>query len=285
MLSRLRFVPEDPQLCRWLCLHLPPTSYLFLYSSSSPAILFTFIIFHVIPHHVLPLMSGEKITTGFEKGSNATRYPLRRWTIIKKLSELPKPITPEDSAAGMGPAFTEGKYSCRDGNDMAYMCIYKQIPRDGTRLGSSDVRKTQARPPRKHVEMEALKFLTERQCSVTPRLLGYRVDKQGEHDIVPGGYILYIVWERVNGESLDIRTFWALPHAKREIIRQNFEKAYRFSLSTLNIVPYLGLTRSRELLKFGYEPVMSDPSKIILDMATLDVYVLQNLSVSQANGI
>ncbi|KAJ5788857.1 uncharacterized protein N7518_005868 [Penicillium psychrosexuale] len=176
-------------------------------------------------------------------------------TIIKKLSELPTPITPEDSAVGMGPAFTEGKYHCRDGNETAFMRIYKQIPLDGTRLEDSDVRKPQARPPGDHVELEALKFLTEQECSVTPRLLGYRIGQQDEHDIVPGGYIIHLVWEQVEGESLDFQQFWALPYATREKIRWNFEEAYR------------------KLLKFGYEPILSDPSKIIMDKATLDVKI------------
>lgn len=125
--------------------------------------------------HFLPNMSGKKITIGFEDGPDATRYPLWEWTVIEKLSELPIPITPEESAVGMGPAFTEGKYHCRDGKETAFMRIYKQIPLDGTRLEDSDVRKPQAGPPGDHVELEALKLLTEKECSVTPRLLGYRI--------------------------------------------------------------------------------------------------------------
>jgi hypothetical protein len=182
---------------------------------------------------LLPKMTGERITTGFEKPPDVARYPSRDWIVIEKLSESPKPITPEDFADGMGPAFTSGKYLCRlagSGNEhkLGFMRIYKQIPLDGTRLDNSSVRKAQACKPRNHVELEALKHLTERRCPVTPRLLGYRTDKQDEHDIVPGGYILYLVWEKVRGDSLDIKWFWSLPYNQREKFRKKFQEAYMF---------------------------------------------------------
>jgi hypothetical protein len=115
----------------------------------------------------------------------------------------------------MGPAFTAGKYLCRrtgSGNaqTLAFLRIYKQTPVSGTKLESSSVPKAQASKAY-HVELEALRHLTENGCTATPALLGYQIDKQNANDLVPDGYILYLVWEKVAGEPLDIDVFWAFP--------------------------------------------------------------------------
>lgn len=56
-------------------------------------------------------------------------------------------------------------------------------------------------------ELDALKDLTENKCTATPKLLGYRFDKQDGNDLAPGGYIMYLVWEKVPGDPLDINEF------------------------------------------------------------------------------
>lgn len=181
---------------------------------------------------VLPKMIGEKITTRCPNPDSAL-YPRRDWFVIEKLSERPSPATVEDFDDGMGPAYTVGKYLCRlagTGNEkkLAFMRIYKQIPLDGTRLDSVQVREAQASKPRNHVELDALKDFTENKCTATPKLLGYRFDKQDGNDLVPGGYIMYLVWEKVPGDPLDINEFWSLPFSRRQIIRDKFKKAYEF---------------------------------------------------------
>lgn len=181
---------------------------------------------------VLPKMIGEKITTRCPNPDSAL-YPRRDWVVIEKLSERPSPTTVEDFDDGMGPAYIAGKYLCRlagTGNEkkLAFMRIYKQIPLDGTRLDSVQVREAQASKPRNHVELDALKDFTENKCTATPKLLGYRFDKQDGNDLVPGGYIMYLVWEKVPGDPLDINEFWSLPFSRRQIIRDKFKKAYEF---------------------------------------------------------
>lgn len=188
---------------------------------------------------VLPKMIGERITTYCDPPDSAY-YPPRDWIIINKLDEESRPITQSDFASGMGPAFTAGKYLCRPSagneNKLAFMRIYKQIPLDGTRLDSSSVRKAQASNlhDHGHVELDALKHLTESGCTVTPRLLGYQIGKQDANDLVPGGYILHLVWERVPGDPLDIDEFWSLPYDKREFIRDKFKKAYTYVTKRLD---------------------------------------------------
>lgn len=178
-------------------------------------------------------MKGEMINTPSTKPPESPPIPERDWIILEKLSERPCPITPKDFADGMGPAFTVAKYSCRlagagNENKLAYMRIYKQIPLYGTRLDNRSVRQSQACGPRKHVELEALKRLTVMGCTATPKLLGYRIGTQDADDLVPGGYVIFLVWEKVPGESLDDEYFWSLPYNKRKIIRDRFQTAYRF---------------------------------------------------------
>jgi hypothetical protein len=184
-------------------------------------------------HPVLPKMIGETITTCCRKSPDSALYPPRDWLILEKLSERLTPVTRKDFDNGMGPAYTSGKYLCRltgAGNKrkLAYMRIYKQIPLAGTELDNLDVRKAQASEPRNHVELDALKYLTENRCTATPKLRGYGIEKQDSNDLVPGGYIMYVVWEKVPGDSLDPKEFWNLPYNKRQIIRDNFKKAYTF---------------------------------------------------------
>ncbi|KAJ5413462.1 hypothetical protein N7465_005767 [Penicillium sp. CMV-2018d] len=212
------------------------------------------------PHPVLLKMTGEEITTRSPKPPDSALYPTRDWVIIEKLSEFSKPITQRDFANGMGPAFAAGKYLCRlagagNENKLAFMRIYKQIPLVDTELENSSVRQAQASKPRRHVELDALSCLTKNKCTTAPRLLGYDIRKQDTNDLVPGGYIMYLVWEKVPGEPLDIDEFWRFPFSRRQIIRDKFKKAYE------------------EVLRFGYMPILSTPSKIIVDKATGDIKV------------
>ncbi|RJE27198.1 hypothetical protein PHISCL_00439 [Aspergillus sclerotialis] len=40
-------------------------------------------------------------------------------------------------------------------------------------------------------------------CESTPKLLNYHIKRQGDGDILPGGYIAYIVMNKVTGENLE----------------------------------------------------------------------------------
>lgn len=211
-------------------------------------------------HPVLPKMTDEGITTRSPKSPDSALYPTRDWVVIEKLSEESRPITQRDFANGMGPAFTAGKYLCRlagagNENKLAFMRIYKQIPQLDTELENSSVRQAQASKPRRHVELDALSHFTKNKCTATPRLLGYDTRKQDANDLVPGGYIMYLVWEKVRGDPLDINEFWSFPFSRRQIIRDKFKKAYM------------------EVLRFGYTPTLSSPSKIILDKTTGDIKI------------
>lgn len=63
-------------------------------------------------------------------------------------------------------------------------------------------------------------------CTSVPRFLGWDEKKQGERDLVPGGYIKYLVWEKVPGESLTQEVFWSLDRRTRDDIRDKFRVAF-----------------------------------------------------------
>jgi hypothetical protein len=224
-------------------------------------------------------MEGEVITTPRTKLSESCFIPEHDWIILRKMDEHPSLITPEDFQEGMGPAFTAGKYYCRlagagNENNFAFMRIYKQIPLYGTRLDNASVRRAQASEPREHPELEAMMRFTRDRSTATPKVRGYRTGIQDANDLVPGGYIIYLVWEEVKGFcSLDRQYFWSLPYKKRQFIREKFKIAFRSATTLLWL--YFELTVISEVMKFGYEPMLTTSSKIILNKDTGDVYALR----------
>lgn len=178
----------------------------------------------------LPKNISDTIITGYQISPEDGGPPIHRpqeWTILEKLTEHPVPIFPEDVASGMGAPYTVGRYLCHpvgDENALAYMRIYKQIPQTGTEFESVSVRKAQATNRRILVELDALMHLTDTKC--TPKLLGWQYETQGPGDLIPDGYTVRFIWEKVQGEPLSSEKFWSLPYHLRETIRQNFKKAY-----------------------------------------------------------
>jgi hypothetical protein len=71
-----------------------------------------------------------------------------------------------------------------------------------------------------------LKALKKPECDVVPDLLGYQERKQGEDSIVPGGYITYVVWDKVPGEPLSEEEFWELDLKSRQTIRDKFRETF-----------------------------------------------------------
>lgn len=179
----------------------------------------------------LPKMTGKKITTDYRDPPDPTTYPRREWIVIKKLSEYPDQVTPEDVVRGMGPASIAGKYHCHlaeNKNVLAFMRVYKQIPQAGTGPEDSSVRQAQATERPDHTELAALKHLTDNKCPTTPKLLGWHYDTQDARDLAPGGYVTYLVWEKVPGDPLSEEEFWSFTYDQRESIRDKFKHAYSF---------------------------------------------------------
>ncbi|KAJ9202264.1 hypothetical protein DTO164E3_3193 [Paecilomyces variotii] len=78
-------------------------------------------------------------------------------------------------------------------------------------------------------QLIAYRDLTEKGSSNTPKLLGYKTDKQDRSGLVPGGFIIWLVWEIVPGLRLGdgngADPFWALEVHEREQVRLAFLEA------------------------------------------------------------
>lgn len=75
-------------------------------------------------------------------------------------------------------------------------------------------------------ELETLQNLTRNGCKSVPRLIGYSIEEQPKEGYVPGGYIVYIVMDKVPGRNLF--DFGEYPLEKRDKIRIAFGKAIRY---------------------------------------------------------
>ncbi|KAL9024858.1 MAG: hypothetical protein Q9196_006210 [Gyalolechia fulgens] len=85
-------------------------------------------------------------------------------------------------------------------------------------------------------ETEALTMLTAAGCSATPTLLAVKIDVQDESVLryssgetwwMPGGYIVYILMEKLSAQPLDYGPFWnKFTSHDRDEVRSAFKKAY-----------------------------------------------------------
>lgn len=52
--------------------------------------------------------------------------------------------------------------------------------------------------------------------------------------MVPGGFVTYIVWEKVPGDSFDLIKFWLRPFNEREAIRDKFRQVFTYVCEALS---------------------------------------------------
>ncbi|KAJ5384351.1 hypothetical protein N7517_002262 [Penicillium concentricum] len=119
-------------------------------------------------------------------------------------------MTQDEVNGGLGPPFAAIKFACHgaaDHNKKGIIRIYIQIHITGTIARSPRARAQQAVTQRMHTKLQALKSLAEQKCEVVPDLLGYQEAQQDSEGCVPGGYINYMVWARVLGDSIDSNVF------------------------------------------------------------------------------
>lgn len=147
------------------------------------------------------------------------------WIVLERVNEHEHRKDPDHSAV----SYTSVKYRCKkhgDDGKIAFVRIYRQIPHLGTEFYDHATRAKQARawtPP----ELVAYKTLTDRQSSVTPRLLGYREEEQESSALIPSGFLVSFAWEQVPGvqlgDNLGGKVFWEMSDDQRHIIREAFK--------------------------------------------------------------
>lgn len=163
-------------------------------------------------------------------GSAALRLNASTWVIDEKLYEnrvdgVREPTSDPDEQ----PSGWEAKYLCHNHHfpyNQAFMRVYCQGPDEGTEFLLPEVRAQQANPQFEKQEAKARKKFRQGGCKSVPSLLGYGQSVQGEHGPVPGGYITYLVWEKVRGQVLNPELFWSFERPKRDLVRRKFRAAY-----------------------------------------------------------
>lgn len=117
------------------------------------------------------------------------------------------------------------------------MRIYAQIPMDVTEFSKSETRAKQAISTKPITELVALKRLRKMGCDVVPDLLGFQEETQGPDGFVLGGFITFVVWEKVAGEPLDYDEFWNMNYNMRDSIRSSAQS------TRLSIQPSFSISR------------------------------------------
>ncbi|KAJ9193063.1 hypothetical protein DTO164E3_8028 [Paecilomyces variotii] len=204
---------------------------------------------------------GTKVTTFDDLDPQRPSAPSavsRSWIITEKLGERASYLSQEDIDRVVGSPMTVGKFLCHleeDPTQIAFMRIYYQIPYTGTEDADLATLAQQVKPPQPRGELEAFRLLMRQGCSSVPRFLGYCRRTQEEHELVPGGFVEYLVWQKVPGEPLTQEYFWSLDPHVREDIRAKFRVAFE------------------EMLRCGVKPQSSRTSKIIYDKSTGNVRI------------
>lgn len=81
-------------------------------------------------------------------------------------------------------------------------------------------------------ELTAYEKLTQRRSCNTPRLLGWEEGKQDRSGLVPGGFVVWLAYEKAPGLRLGNKngsgSFWALDPAERDQICSVFLKSFEY---------------------------------------------------------
>ncbi|GAB1205314.1 hypothetical protein BDV32DRAFT_118848 [Aspergillus pseudonomiae] len=152
-----------------------------------------------------------------------------KWRIVRKVHEREIVHTEWEGQRLDFRAEGRGVFLCTnaDGKE-AVVKVRFQIPFMGTYSSSSEERAKQARHDmgeKTLFEIDALRCLTQAGCSSSPALLGWTRETQSNTDWVPGGYIEYILMERVPGVRPP--AYWhPMDQEERDRLLKAFKEAY-----------------------------------------------------------
>ncbi|KAJ5456949.1 hypothetical protein N7530_012223 [Penicillium desertorum] len=185
----------------------------------------------------------------YERGSIITTDDGSRWEILERLKQddiqrvAQSRISPSHATLKMSCMKANANTSERSTNE-AFLRVYLQIPHIGSEFEDSDTRAAQADTTFQPEELEAYTILSNDPTAskFTPKLLGSKVSKQGPSGFVPGGLLIVVVWEKVQGLPIGDLTgmatgYWALSWHERAKIRVHFERTFKEISSTVGIWP------------------------------------------------
>lgn len=136
------------------------------------------------------------------------------WTITQKRSEQVHQLDKHDIEYFTPSHFSYSSavFLCHNTilrNYEAFLKLYKQIPHAGTS------------------EIEADFKFAESRVRHMPVCLGYKSERQGDDDLVLGGYVHYLVYSKLPGVKLSIEDFWPMGTFEQDAVRRAFMVAYR----------------------------------------------------------
>ncbi|KAK2812929.1 hypothetical protein FQN50_000950 [Emmonsiellopsis sp. PD_5] len=155
-----------------------------------------------------------------------------KWELGEKLSEKARFVPELITGTGLPEADAQAVYHCKQikGPSVGMDAIAKvrmQVPPEYPASLNPLVRRELALrdPPCWTTdELQTLRDLNQKGCKVTPKLLNVERSLQDwDHMPVPGGYMIFIVMEKVPGVPLV--DFWDYDFPKREMIRAAFRSA------------------------------------------------------------
>ena len=89
-------------------------------------------------------------------------------------------------------------------------------------------------------EIKHLQVVTDAQCEQTPHLIMVQIDEQDQSVMndgctawwMPGGYIVYILMDKLPAQDLDFAIFWHdFSAEEREDVRRSFRRAMTWALA------------------------------------------------------
>ncbi|KAJ5978334.1 hypothetical protein N7501_001676 [Penicillium viridicatum] len=185
----------------------------------------------------------------YERGSIITTDDGTQWEIRERLKQddiqraANSPISPSHATLKLRCVKANANPSERK-TSQAFMRVYLQIPHVGSKFEDSETRAAQADRTFQPEELEAYTILSNHPTvsKFTPKLLGSKVSRQGPSGFVPGGFLIIVVWEHVEGLPLGDLTgnatgYWSLSGRERAEVRRHFERTFKEISSTVGIWP------------------------------------------------
>lgn len=142
-----------------------------------------------------------------------------KWRIKKKYSEAVQQFDLLDLETIGGPtlSYSEAIFICENVNNTAeeaFLKVYRQIPHVATEGEPHTIRAQQAGTGT-FCDIEAYMKFAARQATHLPICLAHKSERQDEYDLVPAGFIEYMVYTKFPGLRLSKEKFWSLDGGAR----------------------------------------------------------------------
>ncbi|RJE25699.1 hypothetical protein PHISCL_01962 [Aspergillus sclerotialis] len=165
-------------------------------------------------------------------GSEITfNYHNSKWRLDEKLNEAADYDESDMVKEGILDSEARGTFACTNIHDQSQQAIIKirmQIPYFNTAFKARKKRAEQANADMRFAtkrEIEVLEYLTKAGCSSSPAFLASKHETQDEDGWVPGGYLDYILMEKIPGVR---PPYWTggMDRWERDCLREAFKEAW-----------------------------------------------------------